>query len=266
MSKKYHTKERTRSRTSWDPLAEWYNGWVGKHGSKHHQKLAIPAVLRLLNPKAGMHVLEIGAGQGVLAPYIAKRGAIYTGLEISDKLIYYARKHHSQHGRFIRGDARQLDQHPQLTPNSQDAVVFMLSIQNMEPLGIVLQNGSKMLKPGGRMILLLMHPCFRVPRQSGWGWDENRRLHYRRVDRYLGEFAARIRPPTAKKKGTTLNFHRPLAEYVNGLGDCGLLIDRLAEIPGYQDYPSQGKHTGANNLSNQEIPLFLGIRACKVRG
>jgi protein-L-isoaspartate O-methyltransferase len=62
-------------RTSWDPVAEWYAGWTGKNGSHHHRELAIPAVLELLDPQPGTKVLEIGAGHGVLVPYLIKAGA-----------------------------------------------------------------------------------------------------------------------------------------------------------------------------------------------
>ena len=35
--------------TTWDPVAAWYYGWVGATGSKHHRRLAIPALLELLD-------------------------------------------------------------------------------------------------------------------------------------------------------------------------------------------------------------------------
>lgn len=52
----YHKKSRTRSRripTNWDAVADWYDGWVGRRGSLHHRKLAIPALMRLLDPQRG---------------------------------------------------------------------------------------------------------------------------------------------------------------------------------------------------------------------
>src|SRR5215211_7930873 len=57
---------RPNVRTSWDPVAEWYTGWVGESGSKHHQLLALPAALDLLAPASGERILDIGAGPGVL--------------------------------------------------------------------------------------------------------------------------------------------------------------------------------------------------------
>jgi 2-polyprenyl-3-methyl-5-hydroxy-6-metoxy-1,4-benzoquinol methylase len=65
----------------WDPVADWYTGWVGEEGSEHHRYLAIPAVLDLLAPARGEQILDIGAGSGVLAPAIAEAGASYLGVD-----------------------------------------------------------------------------------------------------------------------------------------------------------------------------------------
>jgi SAM-dependent methyltransferase len=255
---------RRSMRTNWDPVAQWYNGWVGREGSKHHRRLAIPAVLELLDPRPNEKILDIGAGQGVLAPFITKAQALYTGIEISDKLLEFARKHHGNQGRFIAGDACKLPELPGLHQGEFDAVVFLLSIQDMDPLHSVLESATWALKWGGRAVLLMTHPCFRVPRQSGWGWDEGRELQYRRVDRYLTPLPVPMKAYSSQKGGTTLSFHRPLEDYINGLSDCGLLVDRIKEIPTYK-VSTSGPHAKAENLANQEIPLFLGLRAYKIK-
>jgi hypothetical protein len=59
------------------------------------------------------------------------------------------------------------------------------------------------------MVLLLTHPCFRVPRQSGWGWDEQRKLQYRRVDRYLTPSVSRCMPTLGQKRGLHSVFIAP---------------------------------------------------------
>jgi SAM-dependent methyltransferase len=254
---------RATARTSWDPVAEWYSGWVGEAGSKHHRLLALPAVLDLLAPAAGERILDIGAGPGVLAPLIAEVGAQYTGVDASEKLLQFARSHHGRHGCFVRGDATRLAELPELRGGSFDAVVFLLSIQDMEPLDALLRSTNWALRPGGRVVMLMTHPCFRVPRQSGWGWDEARRLRYRRVDRYLTALAVPMKAYGRARQSATRSFHRPLGAYINGLAACGLLVDCVREIPTYQ-VAQAGPHARAENLANQEIPLFLGLRARKV--
>lgn len=249
--------------TSWDPLADWYDGWVGKEGSLHHRKLAIPAVLELLAPRSGEKILDIGAGQGVLVPHITESGASYVGIEASSRLLQIARKYHGQQGRFIQGDARRLHKLPGLHAGMFDAAVFLLSIQDMNPLPSILEAVAWVLRGGGRLVLLMTHPCFRVPRQSGWGWQEERKVQYRRIDRYLTPLSVPMKTYPGQHEGTTFSFHRPLQEYVNSLAQYGLLLDQMKEVATYKS-ARNGQHARAENLAQQEIPLFLGLRARKL--
>lgn len=251
-------KHHKRDPSGWDKLAYWYDGWMGADGSDHHQKLAIPAVLDLLNLQTAEQVLDLGAGQGVLAPYVAGTGAIYTGVEISHRLVALARKRHSAHGRFLQGDARRLPEIPRLKPEQFDAAVFLLSIQDMNPLDALLNAAAWALREGGRLVILMTHPCFRIPRQSGWGYDDERQLHFRRVDSYLKPLSVPMKPYGKQQSGVSISFHRPLSHYINGLAVCGFLIDALREITSYETGT-----TKAEQRANAEIPLFVGIRARK---
>ena len=140
MSKQQNQNQnRRRNPGGWDALAHWYDGWMGAEGGEHHRKLAIPAVLDLLQLEAGEHLLDIGAGQGVLAPHITETGARYTGVEISPRLLALAQKRHRSQGRFLQGDARRLRDVAGLSAMQFDAAVFLLSIQDMNPLESVLE-------------------------------------------------------------------------------------------------------------------------------
>ncbi len=248
----------------WDAVAQWYDGWMGKGGSIHHKKIAIPAVLELLNPQSSEKILDVGAGQGVLAPYITKVGADYIGIDVSHKLLNYAREYHSGTGaRFLHADAAKLHNEPSMQAELYDAVVFLLSIQDMTPLDGVLRETAWVMKQGGRLVILMTHPAFRVPRQSGWGYDENRKLQYRRIDRYLTPLPVPMKQHPGRESGVTISFHRPISEYVNTLADCDLLIERLDEIPVGEGGVKQ-KHSKAEKMANDEIPLFLALRARKI--
>ncbi len=253
------TKQKRHQPAGWEPVADWYDGWVGKEGSEHHRRLALPAVLDLLDLQPGRQILDIGAGQGVLAPYVAEGGARYTGVEISPKLLSLARQHHGKHGRFLQGDARHLPQVKGLEAGAFDAAVFLLSIEDMNPLADVVESAAWALKARGQVVILMRHPCFRVPRQSGWGFDEGRSLQYRRVDRYLTPLSVPMKSYGKERSGTTISFHRPLNHYINEMAVSGLLLDRLHEIPTYKT-----GETRAERLANEEIPLFLALRAIKI--
>ncbi|MBN9391866.1 MAG: class I SAM-dependent methyltransferase [Chloroflexi bacterium] len=249
--------------TSWEHLAQWYDGWVGEEGSKHHRRLAIPTVLELLDLQPGEKVIDLGAGSGVLAPFVHATRAIYTGVDLSPSLLGYARRYHGSQGRFLAGDSRYLDRVIGPEGGSFDAGVFLLSIQDMNPLEEVLKSAAWALRTGGRLVILMTHPCFRVPRQSGWGWDEGRKLRFRRVDRYLTALAVPLKPYQGGKAGVSRSFHRPLEDYINGLGNCGLLVDCFREVPGYS-LPQAKLDSKADQTAREEIPLFLGIRARKL--
>lgn len=217
----------------------------------------------LLQPLVGEEVLDVGGGQGVLAPYLAEAGASVTVVDASAKLVAAAKRRHARlsGARFLVGDARRLAAVAGLEEASFDAAVFMLSIQDMGGLDDVMRSLDWALRPAARAVVLMTHPAFRQPRHSGWGFDEGRKLTYRRVDAYLGEMAV---PMKSLGGGLpTRSFHRPISTYVNALAEIGFATDAMLEIP---DLPPQQRpgRTRGDARANAEIPIFLGLRA--VRG
>ena len=249
--------------TSWDALAYWYDGWVGAEGSEHHRQVAIPAMMEMLAPQPGERILDVGAGQGVLAPYIARAGASYTGVDAGARLIKLARRRHGRRAASWWETPAGLSALHELHEGEFDAVTFLLSIQDMDPLDDVLGSAAWALKPGGRVVLLLTHPAFRIPRQSGWGWDEGRKLHFRRVDSYLTPLAVPMKELPGRAGAATRSFHRPLGAYVNALASAGLLVEQMSEIPAHKVEALQS-HLQAAHRARQEIPLFLGLRGRKI--
>jgi ubiquinone/menaquinone biosynthesis C-methylase UbiE len=214
--------------------------------------------MELLDPRPGERILEIGAGQGVLAAPVEQAGARYTGVDASPKLIDRARRRHGRSGTFLVGDARRLSAVEGLDEAGFDAAVFLLSIQDMDPLEAVLASAGWAVGPGGRIVILMTHPSFRQPRHAGWGYDEGRKLVYRRIDAYLTPMTVPMkalgdRPPTR-------SFHRPLSAYVNGLAAEGFAVDAMLEIPDTLDDRRKAADR-AGDRAAAEIPLFLGLRA-----
>ena len=104
----------------------------------------------------------------------------------------------------------------------------------------------------------MLHPCFRVPRQSGWGQDEKRGLTYRRLDSYMSPLAVPMQPYPGKA-GTTRSYHRPLGAYIEALGAAGLAVNALREVAGFAD-PAAPK---PERRAAAEFPLLLGLKAMK---
>jgi len=250
-----------RKPTLWDQAARWYDNLVGIHGTDFHKTIIMPGVLRMLAVKKGNRVLDIACGQGVFSRYLSSRGMKAEGLDSSEELLRFASERSKEAIRFHVADAGDPEA---LSDSRYDAADCILALQNMEHIEPVFENVARWLKPGGRFVMVVTHPCFRIPRQTHWGWDEEKKMEYRRIDHYASELQIPIlTPPMAQSKIYTQTWHRPLEKYVQALTGAGLVIDGLEEwISNKESRP--GKRAKAENRARREIPLFLAIRARRV--
>lgn len=255
--------------TDWDSVADWYDQLVGDAGSEFHQHVVLPGLLRLLPLDSSQSFLDIACGQGVLCRLLASRGVNCTGVDASPDLIRLARQRSSElpaipergSQAYQVADARDL---LSLPADKFDAAACVLAIQNIHPIAPIFQGVRRALKTGGHVILVMMHPAFRSPKETSWGWDDQQKVQYRRVDRYLLPRKHPIVTHPGKKTGEyTWTFHKPLQNYVHALVKAGLFIDAIEEWPSHKSSTS-GPRASAENTARKEIPMFLAIRAIKI--
>ncbi|MBK9750085.1 MAG: class I SAM-dependent methyltransferase [Chloroflexi bacterium] len=255
-------KRNQRKTKGWNSLSKWYDGWVGDAGSRYHQEIGIPRILSATNVVAGKRILDVGCGQGVLAPYVIAEGGVYVGIDVSHRLIEIARTRHPDMGQFVVADAARLELTEAIERMKFDVAIFLLSIQDMNPLDEVLESVSKTITSNGTIVIFMTHPAFRVPRQSGWLFDETRGLVSRRVDSYLSNLNVPLKDYSRVGSGKSISFHRPLQDYFQSLTRLGFMIDLLEEIPDSTLYKKQ--ISKQERRASREIPLFLLLRAVKV--
>ncbi len=260
--------------THWDAVTEWYDTLVGDDGSEYHRHVVVPGVLGLLNltPERPQRVLDVACGQGVLCRAMAKRGAEVVGIDAARGLIDVARDRNTQEPlpvEYHLADAKDLAAFVETTGNAArfDAVTCTLAIQNIAVLSPVWRGCRAALREGGRLIIVMMHPCFRIPKASFWGWEPQRDapgggVQYRRVDGYLSSRKTPIQMhPGAAPELSTLTFHRPLQAYINTLAEAGLLIDHADEWPSHKRSDRSDPKAPAQDRAREEIPMFLALRA-----
>ncbi len=243
-------------------MADWYDSLAADQGAEHHQEVIVPGVLRLLALQPGEEALDLACGQGAVSRALHDAGARVTGVDLSPRLIGMARRRSPPPIRYLVGDVQRLDA---LAGESFDAIAFVLAAQNVEPLEPVFGECARLLRPGGRLALVTLHPAFRIPRQSSWRWDEERKLLFRAVDRYLTPLKIPIdlRPFRMPGRTRTWTYHRPLQTYVNGLAAAGLWVNALEEWPSHR-VSQPGGRSRAENRARGEFPLFLALRAVRV--
>lgn len=242
-----------KPKTSWGPVAEWYDDHLENDPDSYHRQVILPNLLRVLAAQPGEHILDVACGQGFITREIAKTGAKVVGSDISRELIAKAREHDLA-GTYHVASADALSY---AKDHSYDALVVVLAIQNIENMGGVFAEVRRVLKPNGRCILVMNHPAFRIPRKSDWGWDEKTKTQYRRVDRYLsGGRVDIIAHPGAKMSESTPSFHRSLQDIFKALSKQHLAVTRLEEWISHKK-SEEGPRAASEDAARKEIPLFL---------
>jgi len=245
--------------TSWENVHEWYDRSVGKEGHYYHQNVIIPRMLTLLDNVKSL--LDVGCGQGIFARKVDKKVS-YTGIDISPGLIAKAKSLTPwRRDNFIVQNAEK--PFPNKEKTFSHAVVI-LALQNMENPKIVLKNIHQALEENGKLIIVLNHPCFRIPRMSGWHIDPKKKLQSRRIDSYMSsiEIPIHAHPSEGEQSSQSISFHHPLSYYSKVLHEIGFAIDLLEEW--CSDKTSTGKVAKMENRARKEFPLFLAIVAKKI--
>jgi ubiquinone/menaquinone biosynthesis C-methylase UbiE len=246
--------------TLWDQASRWYDSLVGMSGSDYHQTIVMPGVFKMLDLKSGRRVLDLACGQGVFSRYLLEKRIKPEGLDSSEELLRMARSRSIKTIPYHLGDASDATL---LEDQEFDGIACLLAVQNMENIEPVFKNVARWLKPKGKFVMVLTHPCFRIPRQTHWGWDDDKKMEYRRVDRYANEMKIPIlTPPFIDKVNFTMTYHRPLQNYFSALLKAGLCVDSLEEWMSNKE-SAPGKRSRGENRARKEVPLFMAIRAVR---
>lgn len=100
------------------------------------------AVLALLAPRRGEHILDLGCGDGVLTQRLVEAGAIATGLDPDPGLLAKTR---ARGINVVEGDGQRLDYH-----GAFDAVFSNAALHWMSDHDAVFAGVNRALVPGGR--------------------------------------------------------------------------------------------------------------------
>jgi ubiquinone/menaquinone biosynthesis C-methylase UbiE len=244
-------------KTSWGNEAEWYADHL-ESGDTYHAKVILPNLLRIVAPTKGQSIMEIGCGEGFFARAFAKEGATVIASDIGKELITVA-KEKAGGPQYYVSPAEDLSW---AKSKSQDVIVAVLTLQNMERIEPVFKEVARVLKDSGRFIFVLNHPAFRIPKASAWGFDDKEMIQYRRLDAYLSARREKIdmHPGKNTTRSVTYSFHRSLQDYMKALRTNGFAITRLEEWISHKT-SEPGPRAKAENTARKEFPLFMALEA-----
>jgi len=246
--------------TSWGGVAAWYDALLEKDDDTYQTKVILPNLVRLMDIKKGERVLDLACGQGFFTRIFHTAGADITGVDIGAPLITLAKKQSPKEVKYFVHSAEDLSL---FQDGYFEKISIVLAIQNIEAPHKVFKECMRVLKPGGKLFLVLNHPAFRIPRSSEWGFDEASKTQYRRVDRYMSESKIEIdMNPSRPGTSMTVSFHRSLQDYFKALSNAGFVVGRLEEWLSHRE-SEKGPRKEAEDRARKEIPLFLFLEARK---
>jgi ubiquinone/menaquinone biosynthesis C-methylase UbiE len=246
-------------KTSWGGVSEWYDNYLEENADSYQEKVIWPNLLRIISPKAPMKILDLACGQGFFSRKLASLGVHVIGADISKELIEKAVAR-SPEIKFVVTPAHNLNFAKR---EYFDVVLCVLAIQNIQNISDVFSEVQKVLKKGGKFILVLNHPAFRIPQRSSWGFDEKNNIQYRRIDGYMSSKTIEIDMNPGKfKKNKTLSYHRSLQDFFKTFSKNGFIVSGLEEWVSHKKSQKGGRGR-AEDVSRKEIPLFMMLEATK---
>lgn len=205
----------------------------------YYEQLNWPAFHALV-PPAGRRTLDVGCGAGRAGRALAADGHRLAGIDSSPTLVTLAREA-GGYDELVCGDAAKLP----WEADSFDLAVAFMSLHDIDGLTDTVAEIARVLEPGGRFCLAIVHPLNRAPEALDNYFDEHRFAEELELD------------------GLRMTFEgidRPLEAYTRALSHVGFLIEELRE-----PRPTAAALTAAPRLTKAaKRPYFLHMR-CALR-
>ena len=252
----------------WDRIAPWWDEQLGE-GNDFQKTLIMPATDRLLDPRPGQTILDVACGNGNYARTLGRRGVKVVACDFAERFLECARKRTSTEDGSIeyrKIDATSMAELLTLGEERFDSAVCSMAMMDMIVIDPLMDSLAELLKPGGRFVFSLPHPCFstndmRMTADLEIRQDKAEQVFGVEIRKYLTQESGRsmgiINQPEAH-----FFFHRPLSAIFAACFSGGFAIDGLEE-PGF---PAGTGGSGKNAFSwakRPEIPPAIVIRTRK---
>jgi SAM-dependent methyltransferase len=232
----------TTLREAWTEEADRWVVWARSEEHDSYWRFHRRRFLDLL-PPPGTLTIDMGCGEGRLSRDLTALGHTVVGFDVSPGAVAAAGAVGGAPPGFV-GDAA----FAPVRGSVADLVIGFMSPQDMDDVEGALAEAARVLVPGGRLCLALVHPVNSSGRFEGDRTDAGRpfviRGSYFERRRYRDE---------VERDGLEIAFtseHRSLQDWFGAVTGAGFVVEDLREI-------------GADDPADKwdRLPLFLHLRA-----
>lgn len=159
-----HLNEESKNR--WETIADYWDETMGMESNSFHRDIIRPSTLELLQFEKGQEVLDVSCGNGNFSRYLAELGTKVLAFDYSTKLIEHAKRRSESYADRIDYrvvDATDYDRLLQLGTHRFDAAVANMAVMDISDISILARALPHVLKPKGKFVFSLSHPCFQTP-------------------------------------------------------------------------------------------------------
>jgi SAM-dependent methyltransferase len=230
----------------WEAHANEWIAWARTAGHDSYWRFHRDQFLEIV-PPPGRRTVDIGCGEGRLTRHLKKLGHDIVGVDASRSLVAAARElDPSMDIRLADAAALPLDD------ASVDLAIAFMSLHDVEAMPTAVREIARVLEPGGRLCLAVVHPINSAGRFETDAAD----APFVIKRDYLSAFTY---ADMVERDGLSMTFHsqhRPIESYFLALEGADLLIEALREpsVPDRAVNSDRGRRW-------QRLPLFLHLRA-----
>jgi 2-polyprenyl-3-methyl-5-hydroxy-6-metoxy-1,4-benzoquinol methylase len=226
-----------------------------------------PAFVEFVGDLSGKKVLDAGCGEGHNTRMFARRGARIVGVDLSAKMIEFARAEEVREPLGIRYERASYTDLSGFEAESFDAVISTMALMDGPDFPAAMRAIARVLRPGAMLAFSILHPCFAT---KGFGWlrdDAGREVKFTVADYFNDEpwiehwkFGHAPNAAQVQEFGVP-RFDRTLADYINPIMAAGLRFEEICEPRAPES--ACAKFPEAFRKFRDHIPLFFYVRASK---